>query len=440
MSSHPHNMTRRTVSLIGAAIVLAVVALVAALLVIIGPAPPRTITMATGAAGSAQQVFGEQYRALLAEHGVELRLVATEGSVDNLQRLNDPASGVSVGFAQAGLSTSAAAPDLRSLGTVFYEPVWVLHRGDLPRRAADLFKDKRVSIGPEGSGTRKLALELIAALGFDPAGIDFRDQRDQDAASALLGGDLDVAIIIAPWESRVVRRLLATEDINAVPFPRADAHVALRPFLNKLVVPEGVADLARNKPLQDLQLVAPKTSLVVRKDLHPALQYLLLDAAFRIHSTPGIFQKAGQFPSAEPMDFPLSDEARQYYLTGPPFLQRYLPFWLAILVGRLLVILIPVIGVIFPLIRLLPVVYGWVVRRRVFRLYGELKFLEAEMEARSAGVDVKDLLDRLDRLEDRANHLRVPTAFAHFLYTLRVHIGLVRGRLLGVTHRNVNAQ
>lgn len=186
MSSHPHNMNRRTVTLIWVAIVLAVLALVAALLVIIGPAPPRIITMATGAEGSAQQVFGEQYRALLATHGVELRLVATGGSVENLQRLNDPASGVSVGFAQAGLTTSAAAPDLLSLGTVFYEQVWVLYRGGLPHHPSDLFKGKRVSIGAEGSGTRKLALELIAALGFDPAGIDFRDMRDQDAASALL--------------------------------------------------------------------------------------------------------------------------------------------------------------------------------------------------------------------------------------------------------------
>lgn len=435
MPSHPQILAKRTVALMAAGIVLAVVAVVVVLLAIIGPAPPRTITMLTGPEGSAQQAFGQQYRTLLTAHGVELRLVASEGSVDNLRRLNDPASGASVGFVQAGLTSAADSPDLLALGTMFYEPVWVLYRGELPRSAANLFKGKRVSIGPEGSGTRKLSLDLIAALGIDAAGIDLRGPRDRDAATALLDGELDAAIIVAPWESTIVRELLAAERINAVPFPRADAHVALRPFLNKLVVPEGVADLARNKPPQDLSLVAPKTSLVVRKDLHPALQYLLLDAAFRIHSTQGIFQKAGQFPSAEPMDLPLSDEARQYYLTGPPFLQRYLPFWLAILVGRLLVILIPVIGVIFPLIRLLPVVYGWVVRRRVFRLYGELKFLEAEMEARSAGVEVKDLLDRLDRLEDRANHLRVPTAFAHFLYTLRVHIGLVRGRLLQRTRQ-----
>jgi hypothetical protein len=366
---------------------------------------------------------------LLAAHGVELRLVATDGSVDNLQLLNDPSSGVSVAFVQAGLTTPADAPDLVSLGTVFYEPVWVLYKGDPPRYSPELFKGKRLSIGPEGSGTRKLGLELMAASGVNLAGIDLQHMRDQDVAAAFLDDKLDAAVIVGAWESTVVQQLLTTEEINTATFPRADAQVALRPFLNKLIVPEGVADLVRNKPPRDLVLVAPKASLVVRKDLHPALQYLLLDAAFRIHSTPGVFQKAGQFPSAEPIDLPLGDDARQYYLTGPPFLQRYLPFWLAVLVGRLLVVLIPVIAVIFPLIRLLPATYGWVVRRRVFSLYGELKFIEAEMEAHTSEVDVNDLLDRLQRLENRANHLRVPTAFTHFLYSLRIHIGLVRSRL-----------
>lgn len=430
MLSHHFNASKRTVTIIGTAVVFAVIALMAIVLVIIGPAPPRTITMATGAEGSAQQKFGERYRALLAAHGVELRLVATEGSVDNLQRLNHPSSGVSVAFVQAGLTTPGDSPDLLSLGTVFYEPVWVLFNGALPSHARGLFQGKRLSIGPEGSGTRKLGLELTVAVGVNLAGVDLHHLPDQDVSAAFRDGELDAAVIVAPWESTVVQQLLSSEGINVLSFPRADAQVALRPFLYKVILPEGVADLARNKPPRDLVLVAPKTSLVVRRDLHPALQYLLLDAAFRVHSTPGVFQKAGQFPAAEPMDLPLSNEARQYYLTGPPFLQRYLPFWLAVLAGRLLVVLIPVVAVIFPLVRLLPAAYGWAVRRRVFTLYGELKFIEAEMEARTSAADATDLLERLQRLENLANHLRVPTAFTHFLYTLRVHINLVRGRLL----------
>jgi hypothetical protein len=208
-----------------------------------------------------------------------------------------------------------------------------------------------------------------------------------------------------------------------------DAYVALYPFLSKLVLPAGVGDLAANRPPKDVFLLAPKASLAVRHDLHPAIQYLLLDAASQIHSGPGIFQKAGQFPAPESMDLPLSENARQFYKSGRPFFQRYLPFWLAVLAGQLLVLLIPVVGVLYPTLRLLPSLYGWAMRRRIFRLYGELKFLETELNRRAASDDVHDLSARLDKLEERANHFRMPTAFTHMLYTLRLHISLVRDRL-----------
>jgi len=236
-------------------------------------------------------------------------------------------------------------------------------------------------------------------------------------------------VMVAPWEYPVVRQLLASARVNAIPFKRADAHIALRPYLNKLVVPQGVADLAHDRPPTDVALVAPKCSLVVRNDLHPAIQYLLLEAAMQVHSRPGIFQKAGQFPAAEPIDFPLSDQAQRFYHAGPPFLQRYLPFWMAVFVARLLVLLIPILGVAYPAIRLLQAIYGWGMRRRIFNLYGELKFLEADLEARAPGTPADDLRASLEKLEYKANHMRVPVTFAHLLYTVRVHIGLVRARL-----------
>ncbi|MFL6580924.1 MAG: TAXI family TRAP transporter solute-binding subunit [Burkholderiales bacterium] len=421
---------RRTMRVITAVVVAVMIASVATMLIIIGPAPPRTITMAAGAEGTVQQEFAESYRALLAVHGVELRLVSTKGSADSLQRLNDPKSGVSVAFLQGGVTTARESPKLVSLGTVFYEPVWVFYRGKPPRRSKEMFNGKRVSVGPLGSGTRHLAIDLIAALGMDPLEMDIRSMLMPDAAEAMLKGDLDVAFMVAAWETPAVRQLLTSDRISVLPFPRADAHIAQRPYLSKLVVPQGVADLAKNIPATDLVLFAPKASLVVRSDLHRALQYLLLDAASQVHGTPGIFQKAGQFPASEPIDLPLSEEAREFFHTGAPFLQRYLPFWLAVFVGRLLLILIPVIGVVIPLFRFIPASYGYIVRRRVFILYGELKFLEAELEARKSDEPVKDLLERLGRLESRANQLRVPIMFSHFLYNLRSHIDLVRARLM----------
>jgi hypothetical protein len=354
--------------------------------------------------------------------------VPTEGGVENLQKLNDPASGVSVALAQGGLTSESESPGLASLGTVFYEPVWIFTSGRPLTRARDLV-GKRISMGRAGSGSRKLGMDLGQAVGLGVEEKDLVDLPQDEVPAALLEGRLDVAVMVAPWESPHLRELLADPGVTALSFPRADAHVALRPYLSKLVVPQGVADLRTNRPPRDLLLVAPKTSLVVRKDLHPALQYLLIEAATQVHSGPGIFQKAGQFPSAEPIDVPLTEEARQFYRTGPPFLQRYMPFWMAVFVGRLLVVLIPVVGVLLPLLRLLPVAYGWYVRRRIFRLYGELKFLEAEIDASAAGFDAQARLERLDRLEARANKLRVSTMFSQFLYTLRAHIELVRGRL-----------
>src|SRR4051812_906875 len=358
-------LRRLNVVLAGLAIALAILSL---FLLIVIPAPPKAIAMATGADGGAYQQFGERYRQLLAHHGVKLNLVPTQGSVENVRKLNDASSKVSVAFVQSGITTADESPGLLSLGTIFYEPVWLFFRGHFTPDK-EMLKGKRLFLGSEGSGSRKIGMELIDAIGLDLTSARIVDLPTSEVAAAMRDGNLDAAIMVAPWESPVIRKLLATGGVSIVPFRRADAHVALRPHLSKLVVPEGVADLRRNRPPVDVVLVAPKTSLVVRDDLHPALQYLLLDAATQVHSAPGIFQKAGQFPAAEPIDLPISEEARQYYRTGPPFLMRYLPFWMAIFAGRLLIILIPVIGVAFPLMRLLPVAYGWMIRRRIFVLY-----------------------------------------------------------------------
>ncbi|HEY7760451.1 MAG TPA: TAXI family TRAP transporter solute-binding subunit [Burkholderiales bacterium] len=427
--NHAASGSRYTRLVISIAIVLAVAFVVALVLTLLGPAPPRTVVMATGPEGGAYHQLGERYRTLLEREGVELKILTTDGAVDNVQRLRDARSGVSVAFVQGGVTSEQESPELVSLGTVFYEPVWLFVRGGTPRFRPDLFKGRRVSIGPEGSGTRKLAVELMGAVGLSLDGVETLPLTGSAVAEAMPRGDVDFAVLVASWESKAVRDLLTADGVTALSFPRADAHVVLRPYLSKLVVPQGVADLARNRPPTDLVLVAPKASLVARRDLHPAIAYLLLDVASQLHSHPGIFQKAGEFPAAEPIDLPLSADARQFYQSGRPFLQRYLPFWVAVFAARLLVILIPVVGVVYPLARLAPAIYGWGMRRRIFTLYGELKFLETEIDARAGGKPMDDLRTGLDKLEQRANHMRVPVTFAHMLYTLRLHIRLVREHL-----------
>jgi hypothetical protein len=336
-----------------------------------------------------------------------------------------------VGFAQGGATGDSDRTDLVSLGTVAYEPLWFFYRGRNPGKKLERLHGKRLSIGPEGSGTRDLAVKLLVANGIDRGVVQLLPLTAHDAGEQLLSGRIEAALMVAGWESPVVRRLLASKGVELASFPRADAYTALYPFLNKVTVPAGVGDLAKDRPPADAVLLAPKTSLVVRKDLHPAIQYLLLDAATEIHSGAGIFQKAGQFPAAEPGDLPLSDAAQQFHKTGRPFLQRYLPFWIAVFLWGLMLLLIPVIGAIYPIFRIAPALYGWGMRRRIFRVYGELKFLEGDLDRRDSGEEAGDLAEQLERLEDRANNLQVPLAYASLLYNLRRDIQLVRERLAG---------
>jgi TRAP transporter TAXI family solute receptor len=407
----------------GALILAALIGTVAWL----GPLPPKVVLMSTGTTGSDYDLYARQYQAILKRSGVQLRLIPSEGPIDNLKRLNDPRSGVTVAFAQGGLTSEAQSPNLESLGTVFYEPFWFfLHRGTELQRPDDL-RGKKVAVGPEGSATRHIAKLFLALNGVAEDQLQLVPLDAAAAAAALLEGEIDAATMATTWDTEAVRQLLASSEVTLFGSPRADAYVALYPYLTKLVVPAGVGNLATNRPTADVNLVASEASLIVRKDLHPAIKYLLLEAATAVHSDGDMFRKRGEFPAPEPVDLPIAKDARLYYKSGPPFLQRYLPYGWAVLVSRILVLLIPVVGVAYPLLRMAPALYGWNMRRRIFRLYGELKLIEIELEARGRQA-TDELRSRLDRLEERANHLYIPPAFAQFLYQLRNHIGLVRER------------
>jgi TRAP-type uncharacterized transport system substrate-binding protein len=414
--------------------VLAVAALAVAVLWAVAaymrPMPPRTLTMATGPEGGAYYEFAKRYREILARDGIELRLLPTAGALENLARLRDKGSKVDVGFLQSGITSAKESPDLKSLGTVFYEPLWFFITEKYRGNRLLALRGKKISIGPEGSGGRELAIKLLKRNGIDQGFADLLSLTPQVAGEKLIRGEIDAAIMLTSWDAPIVQRLLHTNGIEPANFPRTDAYLALYPYLNKVVLPEGVVDLANNRPPSDVFLIAPKANLVVRESLHPALQFLLLKAAEEIHSGPGMFQKPGQFPAAEAIDLPLSEQARQYYRSGSPFLQQHLPFWLAVLVNQLLVLLIPVVGVLYPLLRLFPAMYGWQIQRRIFRLYGELRFLEHDLDTRGAGQNMDDLNSRLDRIEEKAHGLRAQGIYANMRYTLWMHITMVRERMI----------
>lgn len=394
------------------------------------PLPPRTFTMATGPEGSAYETFGKRYKILLAKQGIELRLLPTAGAMENLAKLKDPKSGVQVGFVMSGLSEETDETDLLSLGTIGYEPMWFFSHKIMTDRGLYSLRGKRISVGPEGSDSRALMAELLKRNALD-IGSHFQalGLPPEQTEDALVSGKIDAAVLVSSLASPVVRQLIKNPKIDLATFSRADAYVALFPSLTKLVYPAGAGDLERDLPPRDTTLLATKTSLVVRGDLHPALQYLLLEAASQIHTRHGVFQKAGEFPASETFDFPLSPDARHYYKSGRPFLQRYLPFWLAALVEQIVVLLIPIVGLMYPLGKGLASLYGWGMQRKIFLIYGELLWLETEIDKLGGRPPTEEILTRMKHLEARANRVRVSSNYIPMLYNLKETIAYVQSRL-----------
>ena len=429
MATQNHgNATRRYLIITLTALVVLTGVVTWLTFVLFRPTPPRSVTMAIDPEGSFNAIVAKRYRELLARDGIELKLVPSAGAVESVARLQDPNSNLSIAIIPSGITNEHKSPDLISLGTLFYEPLWSFSRGRVLRSHQDL-AGLRISIGPEGSGSHVLSTEFLARVGIiNHKSATLLSLSTQDSAARLLGGEIDAAIVLEAWETPVVHELLTAKDVNLDGVPRADAFVALYPFLHKLTLPAGVAEMRENRPPNDVALLATKASLVVRRDLHPAIQYRLLEAASQVHSVAGLFHAAGQFPAPEVIDLPLGTHARQFYKTGPPFLQRHLPFWLAVLVQQLLVLLVPVVGVIYPLLRFSPAIYSWLQHRRIYKLYSELMVLEGEM-ASSPLDHTQNYVERLNQLEERASRLSLPMAFQPLLYALRLHVGVVRQRI-----------
>jgi TRAP-type uncharacterized transport system substrate-binding protein len=352
------------------------------------------------------------------------------GAIENLKRLLDPDEDIDVAFVQGGLGYGSDSAGLVSLGNVYYEPLWVFYRAPQPTDNLANLKGMRLAVGGEGSGTRKLALDLLEANGITGASAQILPQGGLEAVEALSAGKVDAIFLVGPVISGAVWTALYTDGFRLMSFSRADAYVRRYPFLSKLTLPRGTIDFVRDIPRRDVVLVAPVASLVAREDMHPALIDVLLDAANQVHSKPGVFQRAGEFPNAQGTDFPLSPDAERFYKSGWSFFHRHLPFWAASLVERTLVLLLPLIALAIPLARIVPALYGWRMRSGIYKWYGQLKFLEQAFESDPSSRSEAEWLSEVDQLEARVYRIRTPLAFANQLYILREHIALVRQRIL----------
>ncbi len=396
------------------------------------PAPPKRIVITTGGEAGAYYQFAQRYATILARDGITLEVKASAGSLENLDRLK--ADEAQIGFVQGGVMPPKEDPDaeddsgLLSLGSLFYEPVWVFYRGERELTRLTDLRGKRIAIGQEGSGVRQLAQQLLQANEI-PVSEHLVPLSGLKAAEELQQGRIDAAFLIAAETAPVVQVLLRSPGVKLMSFAQAGAYQRRFPFLTKLTFPHGVADLVRDFPPEDIKVLAPTANLIVRDDLHPALQSLLLQAASEVHGKSGFFQDQGEFPAYKDQLLPLSPDAARYYKSGPSFLQRYLPFWLAVLVDRLIVLLVPIIALLIPLLKVAPAIYTWRVRSKVFRCYGELKFLEDDLKNHFDPAKLVDYRGRLDALEEEAVQLHVPLGFTDLVYTLREHVNLVRGIL-----------
>ncbi len=404
----------------------------------IEPPPPSTITIAAATKGSPYYLLAERYQAFLAKNGVTLNIRETGGSFENLKLLGDTASGVSLGFVQGGLASGPAAVGLQSLGRVMYEPLWVFHNANVKiDRIADL-KGKRILVGPAGGGTNALAMRLLESNDVTAANSTFITMELPDYVAALDSGQADAGFLVLAASAKTVQRLFDSSNVKLLNVAQAGAYGQRFPFLSPLELKQGVMNFARNLPTTDTQLVATKAVVAIREDLHPALANLMTQALIAVHAEPAVnakgeaavFSKSGEFPIQIDPELSLAPEARRVYRSGPPFLQRYVPFGVATLIDRLIVLAIPLLGVLLPIVRFAPMLYTWQVRSRLLRYYKALKKVEKGFDPKAGQVALAERLAEVDAIEEAVNGVPVPLGFTNQLYDLRQHVEVVRRRLL----------
>jgi TRAP transporter TAXI family solute receptor len=413
---------------------LVFVLFVAAMLHFVHPAPPTTLSISAGPEGSAYRRVADRYQKILARSGIKLRVLPSEGSLDNLQRLVDPKTGIDVGFVQGGLASTVDTTHLVSLGSLFHEPLYVFYRARAPMRLLSELRGQRVAVGSEHSGAHALALAILKGNGLEPKDVALRsDLGAGEAAQALREGRVDAIFLTndsaAPED---IRGLLKADGIRLYDFAgQADGYVRHFRFLDRLDLSPGSFDLGQNIPPAALTMLAATVELVARDDLHPALSDLLLEAAREVHGRAGLMHAAGEFPKPLEHEYPISEDANRFYKSGKSFSYRHLPFWLASLVDRIVVVLIPAVIVLVPALRLIPALYSWRVRRRIHRRYADLMALERATLHATTDEQREPLRARLEEIENSVINIKIPAAFADQVYVLREHITFVRERLGG---------
>lgn len=392
-------------------------------------APPTTIVVATGNPEGAYFAYAKQYRELLAQRGIDVEVRPTAGSSENLELVSEGEA--QIGFLQGGVLQGKAPPGVEAVCSTYLEPLWVFHRlgGEVDELRA--FHGKRIAVGAPGSGTRPVALELLASCGISPQTSTLLEVGGREAVEALRSGAADVAFFVSSHRSALIRDLLAAPGVKLLDFARQKAHARRNAYLTDILLPEGGVDMIKNVPDHDVRLLAPAATLIVREDLPAGFVTVLLQAATEVHGRGGLFEDSGAFPSTRLVELPLSDEARRYFKSGPSFLFRLLPFGLAAWLARVKIMLVPLLTLLFPLIKIAPPVYKWRIRSRIFRWYGVLREIDLKLTT-APETELAAAIETLERLQDEVvNEVSVPLSYMDEFYQLRLHVKYVLGRVRG---------
>lgn len=395
----------------------------------IDPAPPRHIVIATSNDDLNYNAFASVYGVYLQKEGITLEVRKTSGDNDNLRLLKDPDSGVDIAFIQDGVAHSEGAGSLLSLGSLYYQPVWIFCRCKAETTHLSALKGKRIAIGYAGNGTHTVVSTLLEESGINDSNTKLVAIGGEEASAALHEGKVDAALFVDVANSYIIREMVADKRLHLLSLDTAEAFSRKFSFMHHLTLPEGALDLARNIPHHDVQLVAPTATLVVKESMHPALVYLMMKVISEVHGGPSMFNSKGEFPAAKDTDFPISTQALNFYKSGLPIIDKYLPFWAATFVNRTLIVILPLLALLIPLTKIIPMVYVWLVKRKLFRYYGELRFLDAQLQDIKTAEDVQQCLDKLNDIEAKVVNVKLPVPFSQYAYELRAHIELVRSKL-----------
>ncbi len=396
----------------------------------VGPPPPSKITMIVGSTQGKYWEFAQEYKRLLAEDDIELTLIESNGSSENYERLQDRDQKIDLGFIQSGIGETTEENQLLGLASVAYEPIWVFHRQDTTISRLTELQGKRIAIGGEGSGTQAAARALLLDNGVNEDNTDLLLVGAAEAVEDILAGETDAAFLVSSPTSQLVEKILQNDSLTFMEFDRYHAYTRRHTYLSHVLISEGLIDLQNNRPKEDKHLLATTATIVTREELHPALIDLLMQVFQEVHEEGGLLQEKDEFPSPRYMSFELSSEADRYFKNGPPFFQRFMPFWVANLLDRLKVMIIPFLTILIPLFKIFPPTYRWKIRSKIYKWYAQIDEIEKEAIDTDGAEALQDLSKQLRDIDRRISRIKVPLSYAYEAYSLRVHLNLIHDKLL----------